>query len=73
MAGEKIDALELDINAKLTTENLDKLITALGRLSKALDNVNAKKVKEDIKETGDASKEAAAKSGGKDYRPYCRL
>lgn len=62
MASEKIDALELDINAKLTTENLDKLITALGRLSKALDNVNAKKVKDDIKETGDASKEAAAKA-----------
>ena len=62
MASEKIDALELDINAKLTTENLDKLITALGRLSKALDNVNAKKVKDDIKDTGDASKEAAAKA-----------
>ena len=45
MASEKIDALELDINAKLTTENLDKLITALGRLSKALDNVNAKTLK----------------------------
>ena len=44
MASEKIDALELDINAKLTTENLDKLITALGRLSKALDNVNANSV-----------------------------
>lgn len=62
MASEKIDALELDINAKLTTENLDKLITALGKLSKALDNVNAKKVKDDIKGTGDASKEAAAKA-----------
>lgn len=62
MASEKIDALELDINAKLTTENLDKLITALGRLSKALDNVNAKKAKDDIKDTGDASKEAAAKA-----------
>lgn len=62
MASEKIDALELDINAKLTTENLDKLISALGRLSKALDKVNAKKVNEDIKETGDASKEAAAKA-----------
>lgn len=62
MASEKIDALELDINSKLTTENLDKLITALGRLSKALDSVNAKKVNEDIKETGDASKEAAAKA-----------
>ena len=62
MASEKIDALELDINAKLTTENLDKLITALGKLSKALDNVNAKKVKDDIKDTGDASKEAAAKA-----------
>lgn len=62
MASEKIDALELDINAKLTTENLDKLITALGKLSKALDNVNAKKVKDDIKETGDNAKEAAAKA-----------
>lgn len=62
MASEKIDALELDINAKLTTENLDKLITSLGKLSKALDNVNAKKVKDDIKGTGDASKEAAAKA-----------
>lgn len=62
MASEKIDALELDINAKLTTENLDKLITALGRLSKALDKVNAKRVKEEVKETGDASKEAAAKA-----------
>ena len=62
MASEKIDALELDINAKLTTENLDKLITALGKLSKALDNVNAKKVKDEIKDTGDASKEAAAKA-----------
>ena len=62
MASEKIDALELDINAKLTTENLDKLITALGKLSKALDNVNAKKVNDDIKATGDASKEAATKA-----------
>lgn len=62
MASEKIDALELDINAKLTTENLDKLITSLGKLSKALDNVNAKKVNDDIKGTGDASKEAAAKA-----------
>lgn len=62
MASEKIDALELDINAKLTTENLDKLITALGRLSKALDKVNAKKVNQDIKQTGDVSKEAAAKA-----------
>ena len=64
MASEKIDALELDINAKLTTENLDKLITALGRLSKALDNVNAKRVKEEVKDTGDASKEATVKIDG---------
>lgn len=62
MASEKIDALELDINAKLTTENLDKLIDALGRLSKALDKVNAKKVKDDVKDVGDASKDAAAKT-----------
>ena len=64
MASEKIDALELDINAKLTTENLDKLITALGRLSKALDKVNAKRVKEEVKDTGDASKTAAVKIDG---------
>lgn len=61
MASEKIDALELDINAKLTTENLDKLITALGRLSKALDKVNAKRVKDEIEDTGDSAKTSATK------------
>ena len=64
MAAEKIDALELDINAKLTTENLDKLITALGKLSKALDNVNAKRVKEEVKDTGEASNTATVKVDG---------
>lgn len=62
MASEKIDALELDINAKLTTKNLDKLITALGRLSKALDKVNAKRVKTEINETGEAASKAAKKT-----------
>ena len=62
MASEKIDALELDVNAKVTTENLDKLVTALGRLSKALDKVNAKQVNDGIKETGDSAKVAAEKA-----------
>ena len=62
MASEKIDALDLNINAKLTTENLDKLITALGKLSKALDQVNAKRVNTDIKEVGNSSATAAAKA-----------
>ena len=62
MASEKIDALELDINAKLTTENLDKLITTLGKLSKALDQVNAKRVNTEVKEVGDSSAAAAVKA-----------
>ena len=62
MAAEKIDALELDISAKLTTENLDKLITALGKLSKALDQVNAKRVKTKIEDTGKKADEASQKT-----------
>ena len=62
MAAEKIDALELDISAKLTTENLDKLITALGKLSKALDQVNAKRVKTEIEDTGNKANEASQKT-----------
>lgn len=62
MAAEKIDALELDISAKLTTENLDKLITALGKLSKALDQVNAKRVKTEIEDTGKKADEASQKT-----------
>ena len=61
MASEKIDALELDISAKFTTENLDKLITALGKLSKALDDVNGKRVKEEIDKTGDSADDASKK------------
>ena len=56
MASEKIDALQLDIDAKLNTENLDKLISKLGELGKALDNLKGKSVSVNIKETGDAAK-----------------
>lgn len=62
MASEKIDALQLDIDAKLNTENLDKLIGKLGELGKALDSLKGKSVSVNIKETGNASKEAAAKA-----------
>lgn len=60
MAAEKIDALELDIDAKLNTENLDKLIDKLGELGKALDKLKGKSVKVNIKETGDAAKKASS-------------
>ena len=56
MASEKIDALQLDIDAKLNTENLDKLISKLGELGKALDSLKGKSVSVNIKETGDAAK-----------------
>ena len=56
MASEKIDALQLDIDAKLNTENLDKLIDKLGELGKALDSLKSKSVSVNIKETGDAAK-----------------
>ena len=59
MAAEKIDALELDITSKATTENVDKLIEALGRLSTALNKIKSKSVSVDVKNTGDASKSAA--------------
>ena len=60
MASEKIDALELDIDAKLNTENLDKLIEKLGELGDALDNLKGKSVKVNIKETGNASEKASS-------------
>lgn len=60
MASEKIDALELDIDAKLTTENLDKLIDKLGELGKALDKLKGKSVSVNIKETGNASEKASS-------------
>ena len=59
MASEKIDALELDINAKLDTANLDKLIDKLGELEKALNRLKSKTVTVNIKETGEASKTAS--------------
>ena len=59
MAAEKIDALELDITSKATTENVDKLIESLGRLSTALNKIKSKSVSVDVKNTGDASKSAA--------------
>ena len=59
MAAEKIDAIELNITSKTSTENLDKLIESLGKLSSALDKVKSKKVSVDIKQTGDASNAAS--------------
>lgn len=59
MASEKIDALELDIISKGSTENIDKLIEALGKLSTALGKVQSKKVSVDITKTGDASEKAS--------------
>lgn len=60
MAAEKIDAIELNITSKTSTENLDKLIESLGKLSSALDKVKSKKVSVDIKQTGNASNAASA-------------
>ena len=60
MASEKIDALELDIEAKLNAENLDKLIEKLGELGDALDSLKGKSVKVNIKETGNASEKASS-------------
>lgn len=59
MASEKIDALELDIISKGSTENIDKLIEALGKLSTALDKVQSKKVSVSITQTGTASEKAS--------------
>ena len=60
MAAEKIDALELDIDAKLNTANLDKLIEKLGELGDALDSLKGKSVSVNIKETGNASEKASS-------------
>ena len=60
MASEKIDALELDIEAKLNAENLDKLIDRLALLGKVLDNLKGKSVSVNIKETGNASEKASS-------------
>lgn len=60
MAAEKIDALELDIQSQLSTENLDKLIESLKKLGKEVDNVSKKKPSGAIKAVGDESLEAAS-------------
>lgn len=59
MAAEKIDALELGIEAKLSVENLDKLIDSLRKLGKEVDNVKNKKPKDALKGVGDGANEAA--------------
>ena len=64
MASEKIDALELEISAKLTTNNLDKLIDSLNKLGKTIEAVNAQKLYLGIKETGDSAKTATVKVDG---------
>lgn len=56
MASEKIDALELDITSKTSTENIDKLIDALSRLGNELNKLKSKTVKVDIQQTGEAAK-----------------
>lgn len=59
MASEKIDALELDITSKGSTENIDKLIEALGKLGTALDKLKSKNVSVNVQQTGEASAQAA--------------
>ena len=59
MAAEKIDALELNIESKLSVENLDKLIESLRKLGKEVDKVKDKKPKEAVKGVGDGANEAA--------------
>lgn len=59
MAAEKIDALELDITAQLSVENLDKLVDSLRKLGKEMDNVKNKNPKDTLKKTGDSANEAA--------------
>lgn len=54
MAAEKIDALQLDINSKLNTENIDALIKKLGELANALDKLKSKSVSVNINKTGSA-------------------
>ena len=59
MAAEKIDALQLDITSSATTDNVDKLIEALGRLGTALDKLKSKNVSVNVQQTGEASEKAA--------------
>lgn len=55
MATEKIDALELDITSKLTTDNIDKLVASMDKLSNALNKVNTKQVSDGLNDIGDSS------------------
>lgn len=55
MATEKIDALELDITSKLTTDNIDKLVASMDKLSNALNKVNTKQVSNGLNDIGDSS------------------
>lgn len=59
MAAEKIDALELNIESKLSVENLDKLIESLRKLGKEVDKVKDKKPKQAVKGVGDGASEAS--------------
>ena len=59
MAAEKIDALELGIEAKLSVDNFDKLIASMKKLGKEVDNVKNKKPKSALKDVGDGANEAA--------------
>lgn len=59
MAAEKIDALELNIESKLSVENLDKLVDSLRKLGKEVDKVKDRKPKQAIKDVGDGASEAS--------------
>ena len=59
MAAEKIDALELNIESKLSVENLDKLIESLRKLGKEVDKVKDKKPKDAVKGVGEGAAEAS--------------
>lgn len=59
MAAEKIDALQLDVTSSVSTDKVDELIDALGRLGTALDKLKSKSVSVNIRQTGEASNKAA--------------
>ena len=59
MAAEKIDALQLDITSKASTESIDKLIDSLNKLGTALDKINNKKVSVGIENAGKAANKAS--------------
>lgn len=63
MASEKIDALELDIVAKTSTDSLDKLISKLSQLSKEMDKINGKKLSVTLNESTTASNKLTSSFG----------